>query len=103
MKSAEEWQNMFGKFPVDQKGEDEIYRMAKLPESVLPPVAFWNSVLTELDIKQIQLDALRWCELQLKSPHSAPGDMLEDLRNGKFAIRARIDELTGNHPPQNKV
>lgn len=57
MKSADEWQNIFGKFPVDQKQEDEVYRLAKLPESLLPPVSFWNSVLTELDIKQIQLDA----------------------------------------------
>jgi len=59
MKTKEEWQNEFGKFPVDQKLEREIYSLAKLPESILPKVAFWNSLVTELDIEKIQLDAFK--------------------------------------------
>lgn len=59
MKTAEELMNSFGKFPNDNKEEDRVYRIAKIPERLLPPVNFWNSVVTESDIKQIQLDAMK--------------------------------------------
>lgn len=51
--------NQFGKFPNNQKQEEAIYSAAKLPENLLPKVNFWNSVLTESDIEQIQLDAMK--------------------------------------------
>lgn len=59
MKTAEEWMNSFGRFPNDQKQEESVWNLVKLPESVLPKVSFWNSVLTENDIEQIQLDAMK--------------------------------------------
>lgn len=59
MKTAEEWMNSFGKFPTDLKQEDELWRLSKLPENVLPKVNFWNSVITESDIEQIQLNAAK--------------------------------------------
>jgi len=56
-KSADEWMNSFGKFPNDNKMEFEIWRQSKLPESLLPKVNFWNSILTETDIASVQANA----------------------------------------------
>jgi hypothetical protein len=58
-KTAEEWMNSFGKFPNNNQQEAEIYKQVKLPESLLPKVNFWNSVVTESDIETIQANAMR--------------------------------------------
>lgn len=56
MKTAEEWMLCFGRWSADNP-LDRI--RPRLAESVLPPVDFYQSVLSENDIRNIQLDALK--------------------------------------------
>lgn len=89
LRSAEEWMNCFGKFPNDQKQEAEIYALAKLPENLLPRVAFWNSVLTELDIELIQINALE-AAAEIVQSYPDTDTPISDITE---AILAKIEEL----------
>ena len=96
MKTAEEWMNSFGRFPNDQKQEESVWNLVKLPESVLPKVSFWNSVLTENDIQQIQLDAIkegmrRAAEICVK--YKNYGDLYPPINTRKTILTA-AEQLT---------
>ncbi len=64
---------------------DEVFRVS-VPNGVLTQLREWGSLATELDVRQVYIDDLKFLNEPLKSAPESWGDPLSDLDAAQLIV-----------------